>query len=111
MTSVSPATAPTLTVTYTTIEGCVLIETHLRVGDDEDGIPQTRKGNPIPGRFEHSDPYGPTDTYVYTLEAGRAARSPHRRWCSGGRDRVGVGCRSRFVERGNWAMYFTYPAS
>jgi hypothetical protein len=32
-----------------------LEETHLHVADSPEGIPQTKKGNPIPGKFEYSD--------------------------------------------------------
>lgn len=56
-----------MTVTYSTTDGWRLLETHLHVGDEVDDVPHTRKGNPIPGRFEHSDPHGATDTYSYVF--------------------------------------------
>jgi hypothetical protein len=49
-------------VTYQTIPGCVLTETHLHVAPSEDEIPQTRKGNPIPGRFDYNDHHNPPVT-------------------------------------------------
>jgi len=42
-----------LVVTYNTIEGWKLYETHLAVADSINGIPTTKKGNPIPGKFEY----------------------------------------------------------
>ena len=42
-----------LYVKYVT-DGCwIILETHLHVADDPSGIPQTKKGNPIPGHFEY----------------------------------------------------------
>ena len=43
-----------LYVKFTT-EGCwTIVETHLHVAMSLDGIPQTKKDNPIPGQFEYS---------------------------------------------------------
>jgi hypothetical protein len=43
-----------LYVKYVT-DGCwIILETHLQVADSSDGIPQTKKNNPIPGHFEYS---------------------------------------------------------
>jgi hypothetical protein len=45
-----------------------LSETHLHVADSLDGIPQTAKGNPIPGKFEYSMHHTPgTQMYVYQI--------------------------------------------
>jgi hypothetical protein len=55
-----------LYVTYNTTGGWVMTETHLAVATSLDVIPQTKKGNPIPGQFPYkhedlgyvtSDPY------------------------------------------------------
>ena len=55
-----------LYVTYNTTGGWVMTETHLAVATTLPGIPQTKKGNPIPGQFPYkhedlgyvtSDPY------------------------------------------------------
>jgi len=57
-----------LYVTYNTIDGWVMTETHLAVADSLNGIPQTKKGNPIPGKFEHSMEHDPTVTeYTYMI--------------------------------------------
>ena len=48
--------------------GWVITETHLAVADSLAGIPQTKTGNPIPGKFEHSMEHDPAVTeYTYTI--------------------------------------------
>ena len=42
-----------LDITYTTTNGWTLSETHLWVGSNIGDMPQTRKGNPIPGQFPY----------------------------------------------------------
>jgi hypothetical protein len=42
-----------LHVTYNTTGGWVMTETHLAVATSLTGIPQTKKGNPIPGKFPY----------------------------------------------------------
>jgi len=37
------------------LEGWLIYETHWAVADDKSGIPQTKKGNPIPGQFPYGD--------------------------------------------------------
>ena len=44
-----------LYVTYETTYPWCLKETHLHVAKEESYIPQTKKGNPIPGHFDYSD--------------------------------------------------------
>ena len=58
-----------LYVKYITTDGWTLAETHLAVATSLDGIPQTKKGNPIPGMFEYSTVHDPTTTteYLYTI--------------------------------------------
>ena len=59
-----------LYVTYNTIDGWVMTETHLAVADSLDDIPQTKKGNPIPGQFpyKHEDlGYTASDPYIIPL--------------------------------------------
>ena len=55
-----------LHVTYETIDGWAMTETHLAVGkvvgDTCVGIPMTKKGNPIPGQFPYGSPYDPPAT-------------------------------------------------
>ena len=43
-----------LYVTYSAVDPWWLSETHLHVADSEAGIPQNRKGNPVPGNFQYS---------------------------------------------------------
>lgn len=43
-----------LYVKYETDQCWIILETHLHVADSPDGIPQTKKFNPIPGHFEYS---------------------------------------------------------
>ncbi|MDD1654746.1 MAG: hypothetical protein LUO91_03455, partial [Methanomicrobiales archaeon] len=55
-----------LHVTYDTVDGWAMTETHLAVGtvvgENCEGIPMTRKGNPIPGQFPYGSPYDPPVT-------------------------------------------------
>lgn len=48
---------------WMTVEGWELLGTHLAVGDDLSDIPQTKKGNPIPGQFQYKVPDLPTEYY------------------------------------------------
>ncbi len=62
-----------LYVEYETTDGWLMTETHLAVENGEANIPQTKKGNPIPGHFTYSmehDPPVPDYTYTITLPAG-----------------------------------------
>lgn len=61
-----------LYVKYTAEPGWCITETHLAVAETLAGIPQTKTGNPIPGRFENSGDYKKCETevlYVYDLAA------------------------------------------
>lgn len=49
---------------WITKNGCSLGETHLAYGDDLSEIPQTKKGNPIPGKFPLKDPWLTTPDFV-----------------------------------------------
>jgi len=60
-----------LVVKYTTAGGWCLNETHLAVAAQLAGIPQTKKGNPIPGKFNYTAefaPPGPGDPGTLTWE-------------------------------------------
>jgi hypothetical protein len=54
-------------------DGLCLTETHLEVANALGDIPQTKKGNPIPGKFSESAEYQgcvtESDTYVFPLES------------------------------------------
>ena len=57
-----------LYVQYVTEGGWELVETHLHVATSLQDIPQTKKGNPIPGQFEYfmyHDP--PVTEYTYAI--------------------------------------------
>lgn len=57
-----------LYITYQTEGGWEITETHFHVADSLEGIPQTKKGNPIPGQFDYKYEYDPAITKVtYTL--------------------------------------------
>ena len=59
-------------ITYTTTGGWVLNATHLHVGDSLDAIPQTKKNNPIPGKFDYSAVHDqPVTEYTYTIPAAQ----------------------------------------
>jgi hypothetical protein len=47
--------------------GDCMLETHVHVAESIDGIPQTKKNNPIPGQFEYSDPHGCVWDYTYPI--------------------------------------------
>jgi hypothetical protein len=67
----------TLIVTYTTMNGWELTEAHLWVGDDQDGYPMTKKGNPKIGNFPYNsgDITGAT-THEFYVPLGSALTSP-----------------------------------
>jgi len=57
----------TLYVKYT-LDGWCMTETHLHVATSLTGIPQTKKGNPIPGKFEYGTEHDPCVTeYTYEI--------------------------------------------
>ena len=57
-----------LYVKYETDDPWVLTETHLSVNISETNIPQTKKGNPIPGQFEYyNETHDLVDEYLYTI--------------------------------------------
>lgn len=109
-----------LTVTYSTTDTWRLTETHLHVADSADDVPQTQ-GGPVPGRFDNQVVHDPTLTnYTYEIPLANlnaeqgdelviAAHADVIR--SLGDDiqsETAWGNGERFVERGDWAMYFTY---
>jgi hypothetical protein len=51
-----------------TESGWCITETHLQVATSLDGIPQTKKENPIPGRFEENDKHDCVSAVEYTYE-------------------------------------------
>ena len=114
-----------------------ITETHVATAALLSEIPQTKKGNPIPGRFDHPKQYSPCeqapDPYVIPLEwdygetvyiAAHAKLGTHAinfqhtqgDGTRGGRIRLEKPCGQRESAWGagfdfpgkNWAMYFTY---
>jgi len=47
--------------------GACLLETHLQAAADFTGIPQTKKGNPIPGQFAYSMEHSCVMAYTYPI--------------------------------------------
>ena len=120
-----------LCVTYETIDGWELVETHLAIATSLEGIPQTKKGNPIPGKFTYSmehDPVVMEYTYEIDLEwvSGTelyiAAQAEIQKAVLDEFDaptyddegnqifqtETGWGEGSEFADDRNWAMYFTF---
>jgi len=67
------STEETLFVRYDMAENWWLEETHAHVAQTLKGIPQTKKGNPIPGQFEFKDDWDPrvkTCTYAIPVRTG-----------------------------------------
>jgi len=59
-----------LYVTYRTVDGWAMTETHLAVASSSKGIPQTKKGNPIPGQFPNKAYHNPPVTeYTYMISS------------------------------------------
>lgn len=108
-----------LHVTYDTDDGWELTETHLAMGEAEDDIPQTRKGKAIPGQFPHAaDHDPPVDTFTYTIPLADLGADPedvltiaaHAVVEKDGTESA-WGDGTRFVDRGDWATWFTYTVA
>jgi len=57
-----------LYVTFSTNDGWVLSETHLAMSKDLTSIPQTKKGNPKPGKFSYKESHYPAiESYTYEI--------------------------------------------
>jgi len=110
--------AGTLYVRYETTGCWSLVETHLAVASSLEGIPQTKKGNPIPGHFPYSADHDPMVTEcTYELDRGTGTLyiAAHAVvYCDCGccgrfETAWGEGPTSVQFPGRNWAMYFTYP--
>ena len=118
-----------LYVTYTTTGGWCMTETHLQVATSEGAIPQTKKNNPIPGKFEYFGDHDPCETQVeYTIpipdgcgegdEVIIAAHTAVQLFVEVDPDTGedifryetawGEGEEDEEFDGRNWAMYFTY---
>lgn len=61
----------TLYVKYETTGAWVMTETHLAVAEEVEDIPQTKTGNPIPGKFGNSTEHNPAvQAYTYEIPLG-----------------------------------------
>jgi hypothetical protein len=119
-----PEFGQTLSVTYATSEGWEITEAHLWVGENLADMPQTRKGNPKVGEFPYAS--GPLEGVAgYTFEIPLADLGNEPYVCDrafhiaahaslrkddgagGVLTESAWGEGDRFVERGNWATYFT----
>jgi hypothetical protein len=121
----------TLTVTYEATFPWCLLKTDLHVAtipdppaDPDANIPQTNKGNPKPDEFAHGEEYGgcldgPATFKIPLADVGDDGVSPgdkvaiaaHAEVEDGGRQEGAWGEGTRFVQRGNWAMYFNYTVA
>jgi len=54
--------------------GWCLTETHLHVATTPEGIPQTKKGNPKPGKFEYKMEHSCVSEHLYTIERSLVPR-------------------------------------
>ena len=110
-----------LTVTYTTTNGWLLNETHLHIANEsEEGIPQTKKGNPKVGQFDYSEEHEPCVEYTYVIPldglSGEVYIAAHAAVDGTVGETVDEtttyesawGEGDEFNEGRNWAMYFTY---
>ena len=104
-----------LYVTVETTGGWSLVESHLSVVTDPDDFPTNKAGNPKVGHFEYGGEHAAGATsHTFQLELGdleagdeiyvafhAALEGP------GGASESAWGAGTRFVNRGNWATYFS----
>ncbi len=99
-----------LYVTYNVTSPWCFTELHLAVADGPGAIPQTRTGNPIPGRFPyHYNTYGKCET-SYTFPPVDATCplyiAAHAAVQNGYQYETAWGAGTKFAEKGNWGMWF-----
>lgn len=105
-----------LNITYVTEDEWLLGELHLAVASSLDGIPQTKKGNPIPGKFNftaHLEDYKTTYTFEIPLDglSGTiliAAQAEVYKQADGGLLEETAWGEGVQFPGSNWAMYFSY---
>jgi hypothetical protein len=115
----------TLTVTYEATFPWCLLETHLHVAtipdppaDPDANIPQNKAGNPTPDKFAYGDEQHCEGTAVFEIaldtigggvSPGDTVVIAAQAEVENGQSQEGAwGKGTRFVARGNWAMYFKY---
>lgn len=114
-----------LDVTYNTTDGWELVEVHMWTGRNLSDMPQTRKGNPIPGKFPHSsgDIAGetsfaisvpmetlqfacPSEDQVFKMAAHAALRKENG--MGGYETQTGWSEGTNITDKGSWATYSSY---
>jgi hypothetical protein len=105
-----------LYVTYATSGGWELLVTHVAVADELSGIPQTKKGNPIPGQFPYATTHDPAVTYyTYTIPLsdlgfipdGKIVIAAHAEAVNGSQEET-IWAGSLPFPGKNWATYVGY---
>ncbi len=95
-------------VSYALDEGYLLAETHLAVAARLSDIPQTRKGNPIPGQFPYKASHRPAvaqfDCAIGSYPAGATLVIAAQAELAGGGSAWAAGAD---FPGANWATYFT----
>jgi hypothetical protein len=109
--------AANIYVRYTTNDPWVISDAHLAIASSLAGIPQTKKGNPIPGHFAYSAIFDPEVTdYTFTIPIGSfqpgqtlyiAAHAVVQAPASSGGTQTGWGFGPGFPGA-NWATYIQY---
>lgn len=102
-----------MVVTYTTVEGWSLVNTHLHVACEgtQADIPQNRAGNPTPGKFDHSVDHGPSSSVAYDIVGCTSgALAAHADVQSDRGHREGAWGEGSGFDGRNWAMWFNYQA-
>jgi len=112
-----------LYVTFTATDPWWLSQTHLHVADSQEGIPQTKKGNPKIGNFTYQYTHDPLVwEYMYTIPKSQlsldgnnsvviAAHAVVVQLDDAGyvvANETGWADGKTFVDRGSWATYFQY---
>jgi len=103
-----------LIIVYHAENGWTITETHLAVATSLAGIPQTKKGNPIPGQFPYYTSHSPGVTEVVHVVNSNAWPTGTRLYIaahavvvSGGSNETAWGDGLDFPGN-NWATYFNY---
>jgi hypothetical protein len=100
-------------VEYTTTDPWQLIEAHLAIASTLDGIPQTHKNNPIPGRFPYSASFSPeVSDYVFAIPIGSFSAGTNLFIAAhavvvGSGSETAWGAGTGFLGA-NWGTYFQY---
>jgi hypothetical protein len=110
----------TLTVTYEASDPWCVLKTNLHAATTAQDIPQNRVRIPTPGQFDYGDEHYCDSQVSFDIDLEEigdgispgedvviAAHAEVRNTTTG-KDEAAWGEGTRFVERGNWGMYFMY---